>query len=120
MEHTRARETQELVTEGALFLVNKVASSSSRPRIFVVSSRCKYAKFHLCKAVLFRELFCPGLPSADFYPTVCWDSATRTRASSPGADASRRGPPRGQLQILGGKAREQWGTLRKGCGQGAD
>ena len=66
MERAHAREKRELVTEGALLLVTMVASSSSRPRIFVFSSRCKHAKFHLCKAVVYKNSFAPGSPRLTF------------------------------------------------------
>ena len=62
VERTHARGKWELVAGGTLLSVTMVASSSSRPRISVLSSRRKYAKFHLCKAVVYGIFFAPGSP----------------------------------------------------------
>ena len=66
MERTHAHEKWELVAGGALLSVTMVSSSSSRPRIFVFSSRRKYAKFHLCRAVVYGNFFAPGSPRLTF------------------------------------------------------
>ena len=82
------------------------ASSSARRRVFAFSSRRDMnTRSSACVKQLFSEAACPGIP----FTEVCQFSATHVQGmevfASLRAAASRRGPSRGQLSILGGQAR---------------
>ena len=112
MDRTHARENRSrsqaepvTVHDGRVVRV----FASSRPRIVVVVSGCKYVKFRFRESCCYRELL-SSTPIGGLIPRGMLGfpdaSLCGGNYSSPGGEFSRPGAPRERPRILDGRARE--------------